>query len=355
MKNLIVILFSIIISFSISAQSSGNVGIEIDQPENRLHVHDSIVNVIGEPPFQFTQGEDNFIQVTNGVSGTAENDGLLMGLNLAGGAEIKHPFNLEIQTGQAGITLTDATSQVAVIGDMRVTSLGGEGTRSLLADAQGNVIAQMNPVDQFSRFQGFQFNGQWVVPTNINLVKIELWGGGGLGGFFGGGGGGAFATGILDVNPGDTLNITIGLGSTNFGGSGGISTVSRGSDFISAYGGSSADINRPGWGGTTGLVFGFNSFLSIPGINGSPRTTAFDQKSETEFVAIIDYGRGGGTFRNPNAGGIGEISIEDPVTGSVSNRVNRTPAVYPGGGGGGSQSAVAGWGQGANGYVIIYW
>ena len=330
------------------AQPSGNVGIEINQPENRLHVHDSIVNVFGEPPFQFTTGADNFIQVTNGVSGTTENDGLLMGITQAGGAEIKHPFNMEIETGQAGIHLNDANSQVAVIGDMLVSSLAGQGMRSLLADPSGNVVAQSN---QFSRFKSFPTNTTWIVPPDVTLIKVELWGAGGGGGLNGGGGGGGYVCGLMDVSPGESIIIAVGSPVQN--GTGGTTTLMRGSDGFSAPGGFSAFAGG-GAGGSSGGPLTSNTphWFGFPGNDGRQTTVAYHQRTSTQFIEVYELGDGGGSYRHPTAGSPGEVRVIDVSTGSLITNFDADNGNVPGGGAGGNSLSLTFSGKGL---VIIHW
>jgi hypothetical protein len=71
--------------------------------------------------------------------------------------------------------------------------------------------------------QGFLSNDTFTVPAGVTRVNVEVWGAGGGGGYagcnLGGGGGGGGGSGgytkiVLDVSPGQTFSVVIGMGGT---------------------------------------------------------------------------------------------------------------------------------------------
>lgn len=108
----------------------------------------------------------------------------------------------------------------------------------------------------------------WTVPAGIYSIGIEVWGGGGGGGGpgssftnacgmtypagGGGGGSGAYGFSIVDVNPGDVIDITVGQAGVG----GGAGTAGTGGGFSSAAirGGSEVAFAAGGGGGSAGLM-----------------------------------------------------------------------------------------------------
>ena len=129
----------------LTIQPDGDVGIGIVQPINRLHVHDPDVYLSGQPPFQLMFGDENYLQLTNGVSGGDTTSGLLMGVNAGGLGSIKHPLLVRIESDKAKVDVLNSNSTViidsslVVSKDLRVLNLAGSGERPLVVDAQGNI------------------------------------------------------------------------------------------------------------------------------------------------------------------------------------------------------------------------
>jgi hypothetical protein len=162
----------------------------------------------------------------------------------------------------------------------------------------------------------------WAVPPGVTNICVEVWGGGGNGGSgnypnsSAGGGGGGYGYQCFVVIPGTVYLATVG----NVGG-----TTSLG-ELISATGGSDANLDTPGLGGTSTATF------NITGSKGG--------------YANGTFGGNGGSGANGGAGAIG-VSQRNPVNG-----------IAPGGGGAGaSQFQSQGYGSSAGGIgqLLIYW
>ena len=115
----------------------------------------------------------------------------------------------------------------------------------------------------------FTASSTFVVPDGVYKLLVELWGaGGGGGGVFvsssqygGLGSAGAYTRGVLNVVPGTTVTVIVGIGgsggqSNGNGGDGGSSSVNNGSSSITSGG---------GHGGAVGN-------LLSPGADGAPAT-----------------------------------------------------------------------------------
>ena len=174
----------------------------------------------------------------------------------------------------------------------------------------------------------------WTVPAGVHRLKVTIvgGGGGGAGGTFnvvggGGGGSGGCAIEIIDVNPSDTINITIGAGgagggSSTAGGAGGTSSFGA---FCSANGGGGGFPNTSGsYGGAGGTATGGD--LNLTGNGGGNAATATNGHGQgaasilgggpqqqpaglTGGAAAQGYGAGGGGGGGNLAGGAGSAGI----------------------------------------------
>jgi hypothetical protein len=119
---------------------SGNVGIGIGIPANRLQVHDPAIFEY-EPPFLGYYGNETFIQVTNGVSGINAFDGLRLGVGFGGGGEIHHPYNVLIETGLARLNMFNdivaVDSNLWVSKNLNLATLAGSEDLNLLIGVDG--------------------------------------------------------------------------------------------------------------------------------------------------------------------------------------------------------------------------
>jgi hypothetical protein len=100
--------------------------------------------------------------------------------------------------------------------------------------------------------RSFTGNGNFDVPAGITRVHVRAWGGGGAGGTIdsaaskpaGGGGAGGYAEDILEVAPGNTVGVTVGVG-----GNASACTASNGTDTTVTVAGQQRLIARGGQGG----------------------------------------------------------------------------------------------------------
>ena len=158
----------------------------------------------------------------------------------------------------------------------------------------------------------------FTVPDGVYRIKCRvIGGGGGAGGSAsaksgGGGGAGGYAEGWVDVTPGQTITITVGIGGSggtagNFGVSGGLSSVGG---FMSASGGAYGDA---GGGGTGAGGFGGT------GTGGSVNSVGSDGSDGTTTGAV-GAGAGGGSALggSTRSGGSGRNSLSIGGGGSAS-------------------------------------
>lgn len=191
--------------------------------------------------------------------------------------------------------------------------------------------------------QEFTGSGTFTVPTGVNRVFVEGWGGGGGGSCGGtgatdygyGGGGGGYGAGVYSVTPAQQITVTVGAGGaggvypgTPDGASGGTSSFGS---FCSASGGAGG-VFSPGSAGAGG--------------SGSGSTLWEKATGEAGQAKQASAGGAGGAGAYGGAGGAGGGS-----------GLNGSPGTAPGGGGGGggvSASGQAG-GAGASGKVVVRW
>jgi len=129
----------------------------------------------------------------------------------------------------------------------------------------------------------------WEVPAGVTNITVELWGGGGTGGSTvtnsnvgaGGGAGGMYARSVINVSPGQRLNLTVAAsrshsGSANTNGLAGFNTtVANSTVLVRATGG---DFGRSGGnsgtGGTGGTAGGVGQVMYAGGNGGTRPATA---------------------------------------------------------------------------------
>jgi hypothetical protein len=204
-------------------------------------------------------------------------------------------------------------------------------------------------------------SGQWVAPTGITSIKVELWGGGGAGGGGddstaggGGGGGGAYSIdNVLTVVPGVSYAYTVGAAgasTTAAGGAGATTTFATTSVIASGgLGGSSYAVGtskgaRGGWASTSVGDTKYNGgtgatgTASVGGGGGAAAGTSTAGASTVNGTGAVGTAGGG-------SGGDGGASHDNGLAG-----------VQPGGGGGGAGHKSGGaetGGGGANGKIVI--
>ena len=192
----------------------------------------------------------------------------------------------------------------------------------------------------------------WIVPAGVTTIQVQAWGAGGGGALTNtsaGGGGGGFAQSIINVTPGQSLQLVVGQGGAP-GAAGTASTVDA-TIVIARGGASGVGANTGGLGGgrVTGLpnvgdiTFDGGNGAGTPGSNnGGGGGSAAGINSDGNNAA----GRIGGAATN--GGGAGG-------NGGLANNGSGALGQVPGGGGGGEAGPGGGGnsGSGANGRIII--
>jgi hypothetical protein len=207
----------------------------------------------------------------------------------------------------------------------------------------------------------FTSNGSFVVPAGITSITVQAWGGGGSGGgasgaglLFGrgaaGGGGGAYASTVLSVTPGSTLNVLVAgtkSGTTSNGSAGSSSTIAGYQTSILAAGGSGGAANDAGGnpaGGIGGTVAASAGTTKIAGVNGG------NGCSWSLLSILLSSGAGGS---GANSGGVGGAAVASLLLGTAPGNAGTAP----GGAGSGAINSALGTAQvggaGGAGRVII--
>lgn len=220
------------------------------------------------------------------------------------------------------------------------------------------VISFSTVSGQTPQTETFNTSGTFTVPPGVTEITVQLWGAGGGGGSGndgrGGGGGGGYAGAVIDVSPGDVINVLVGDGG-GVGLAGGSSEISNNNFTIRALGGGSTAGTAGGGGGGASFVTG--SFVStefFTGGNGGSGQTGGNRGG----------GGGGGSARtsaNGNNGGNGTNDAGgqggdgEGVGGDGGRQSAAGNGSSPGGGGGGRGAQGGPSGSGADGRVIISW
>lgn len=189
----------------------------------------------------------------------------------------------------------------------------------------------------------------WVVPTGIYKIGFELWGAGGGSGYAAagsaasGGAGGAYLEHAIDVTPGQTVAVTVGVGGaaglvataataggdttlvyagttyTAGGGTGG-NSAAAGQAQVSVAGGAPSNngtVARPGTSGRGGLRFygGGTTTLWVGGDGGSAPSGGNGGNSGTTggLAGSVPGGGGGGGASNDGAGKNGAAGARGEV------------------------------------------
>jgi hypothetical protein len=196
----------------------------------------------------------------------------------------------------------------------------------------------------FSALQQFSGSGNFVVPHGVTLVKVRAYGAGGGGGGNtaqgggGGGGGGGFAEGILQVNPGQIIPVTVGAGGAGGSNSSGSAVGNNGHD-----GGTSS------FGGALGATGGHGGAGSL---NGGQGDSGGGGSGFGAAVTMTGGSGNAGFSTGPNGfGGHGASGAAGGGGGAASSGLPSNGA-GPGGGGGGGGGNISG-ASGANGLVVV--
>lgn len=192
----------------------------------------------------------------------------------------------------------------------------------------------------------YSTSGTWIAPAGVISATVECIGAGGGGGVSnspsrggGGGAGGAWATKVVTVVPGQTYNITVGIGgnpASNNGGSGanGGDTI-FGANLVVAKGGTGGSASNGGYSPSGNI--GDNAYYGGSGGDG-----ASDWPMAGGGGASGSYGATGGAGDDADAGGAGGTSVNGSGGDGGSDS-------YSGGGGSGYGCAGGGGVYGVGG------
>jgi hypothetical protein len=275
-------------------------------------------------------------------------------------------------TQNVGIGTTTPTEKLDVDGNINVTGTikanGVDGAANQVLMKNGSGALVWADMCEYKNMATFFANGTWIVPAGVTKILVEVWGAGGGGSSYGGGGGGGYARAIFSVTPGNSINISIGIGGNGGGttsSNGGTTQVTAGLEFINASGGSGSGYNAPTAtinstpGGTYAFTAGFTNHFGMRGEAGKENRNTFIQNTSTSFYEVSSDGDGGNAANSINTGGPGAYRMIDAATTLVRNRFAQSGKVPGGGGGGGySMLTVGGFGNGTfggDGMVVIHY
>jgi MSHA biogenesis protein MshQ len=198
----------------------------------------------------------------------------------------------------------------------------------------------------------------FTVPAGVTEITVQVWGAGGRGGprtgfgASGGGGGGAYASSVITVTPGQSLNLFVGAGSS--GTSPGGNSWFLSSSTLRAQGGSSVPGNQQS-GASGGSAAASVGTILFSGGNGADGSGAGIGQSGGGGGSSAS-GAGAGQPGNGSSGGTAPPGGGDGGNGHVGFNGDGSPGLAPGGGGGGATGFIFGngsGGAGANGRVMI--
>lgn len=366
--------------------ASGNVGIGTLTPGTKLHVFDQDNPLAGKietvnggfAGLEIKAGgtNNNYFRIIKNSTGI-DNSTLLTTGTDAGGMRIStganEPIIVETQNlvrmrvqGDGNIAVGNivATEKLQVDGNIK---LGNALIANNSAGTPGQVLRSNGPGNPaswgdacFTRMEDFYYedNGSpyqtWIVPVGVTKIKVNMWSGGGnssAGDLFTmfSGGSGAYANFLMNVSPGQTINIHTG-GGTNSNTSAALadSSVVRNSatnDFCRLSG--AYFIAGVTYGGT--LISSSIPVFWIEGTKGQKNSVGLTYNGTTGFQHFI--GAAGGDAPFGGKGGNGGGLIRDIPTLTNYDSFDGGRGSFPGGGNGGLYTTL----QGANGLVIIYY
>lgn len=220
-----------------------------------------------------------------------------------------------------------------------------------------STVGQTYKFDGFAVLEKFTSNGTFVVPSGVNKIFLTAIGGGAGGGkgysggsssgAFGGPGGGGGGSGdlvrrkVVNVTPGQSVNITVGVGGEP--GQDGSATVIEG--ILTLAGGHAGSQGTVGYGDA-----------GTPGIGGEPGGTGGNSGSDGTVSAGGNYLGGNGGKGGDGLAPGGEETPGTYKTDTYANAGNDGNLGSGGSGGGGCgnyQVSHALGGRGGDGIVII--
>lgn len=287
-------------------------------------------------------------------------------------------FTIASSTVNAGATYTNSGETFTVVNSIVTsTSLLCQCTSNVNPSASGTLTktSGTGPATiSFSAFVGSS-NESLTVPSHVNLLFIEMYGGGGGAGGGGGdgsnGGSGAGGGGVIPQNyrlpvaSGDVIAVIIGAGGLHglHGGNGtsgntGGSTIIKQNGvtkltLVGATGGGGGTNGGPPNGGVPGSTGTFDQQW-LPGGHGATFNTTGQTNGSNNMFSL------GGTSTLAGGGG-GAAGKTAGANGGAQTVVGGSATANSGAGGGGGGSSNGGGGNGANGGdggsggVNIYW
>ena len=258
----------------------------------------------------------------------------------------------------------DVNGNINLGGNLRVGGVAGQAGQVLVTNNNGSTgwgnISNPNPC-QYKNFVGLKFDGPWTIPQGTKKILVQAWGGGGGGSSYGGGGGGGYITAEFGVNSSSTVNITLGTGgpgtSVSNGPFGNPTNVVVKDSFNTTYtlyagGGTtsyaSGNYTFSASGGSFTCNPGYDNYTGANGRPGEPNSYNYVEKTAGVFVEIVQGGNGGNAGNRNETGGKGGSVV-------TGGRIAAPGEAQFGGGGGSSASTSATGGNGAKGYVIIWY
>ena len=244
--------------------------------------------------------------------------------------------------------------------------LGGSGGSGLVVvywswSGASATAATTPPTLEFIQFRN---TGTWTAPTGITTARVTAFGGGGGGATGpdtakpGGGGGITTVTRLLNITPGTSYNVTVGIGGDGTNVAGGNGTAGGTSSFgigtvtplVKALGGAGGYCS----GSIAGIISGpdlatlnLGTTISIvfPGYGGKMSSVGGKQYGYNGGSSGASFGGGGGAGYGGD-GSNGTTSTDAPHAGNNSGA---------GGGGCVTNSGCTTSGNGGSGLVIVEW
>ena len=316
-----------------------NIGVGTTNPSDALHVQ----GASNENALRVQVGNATKLRVL-------ANGGLTVGQNNQSGT----PENGLYVNGNTGLGASFpqeklvVNGNIDVRGELKADGVSGEEGQYLTPDGNGNMVWENLSDCRFINMRQIEASGTFpfVVPTDVTLLKVELWGAGGSGNSAGGGGGGGYVCAFIETSPGENWTIEVGDSGSGTGDTKFFKTANPTSQTI-ARSGSDATAFAPGLGGTF-FILNSTSGYGYRGESGTPTRIIYSQKSTTEFRESVHYGDGGASFGGYTAKG--SFILKDANSGTKFQDYfgrfgNR------GSGGFGDENIF----NGADGYIVIRW
>lgn len=305
------------------SDGSANVLIGRDAGSNAISANNNIV--IGTTSYPSLSSGTNNVVIGHNIDLSDGSGNLRLGNWISGD-----------NAGKVGIGTTTPSSRLTVNGTIESTAGGvkfPDGTIQLSAPLlTGNIMPYIT-------------SSVFVVPNGVTRLKITAIGGGGGGAGSSlsapgsGGGGGGVTVAFVNVTPGATYTVTVGIGGNKgvSGTAGAMGTASSFDTLVTANGGTGGTVGGAGGAGATGGSTTGTILHIVAGQTGSVGVSSY-----SGFAG----GNGGSTFAGWGLGGT-----------SGANAAGTNGVGYGGGGGGAgllSSSFYAG-GNGAGGAVFVEW